>query len=490
MLIKDTKNCIIIGAGLAGLAMAIRMRAKGYLVQVFEKNSIPGGKIQRITEKGYHFDIGPSVITMPEYIQDLFRLHNKNPDAYIQFEKLDPVFNYFFEDGKKLISYADPNKTAQIWADELGENKENITGFLAAVQEKYRLTEKVFLKNSLHQLKTYLSWEALRGTLLFNRVKAFTKMSESNARHFDSTYLQQIFNSFASYNGSDPFQAPATFNVIAHYEMNLGTFYPVGGVEEIAKKLYLLANEIGVQFEFNADIRHIVTSKNKAIGIEANEREYLAERIISCMDVNTTYDKLLDNKYRVPQYLNREKSNAPLLAMWGLKANFPELGLHNMLLAKDQRAEYRAISENRMPENPSIYLHIGSKIDANAAPENCENWFLYLNAPKDSGQDWDSIIANTKTKILQRLSQQLGRDIEPFIEFEKYLSPVDFAKRDENAFGSIYGNSSNSIFSAFLRHPNFAPKLKNLYFAGGTVHPGSGVPLTLLSTEIVDKMID
>lgn len=488
---QKEKSTIIIGAGLAGLAMAIRMRNKGYKTTVFEKNEIPGGKIQRFSEQGYHFDIGPSVITMPEYIQDLFRMCGKNPDDYIQFKQLNPVFNYFFDDGKQLTAYSDPIKTAEIWSKDLNEDINNIKGFLDAVKEKYRLTEKVFLKSSLHKVKTYLNWEALRGTLLFHRVKAFKSMSKSNAQHFKSPYLQKIFNSFASYNGSDPFQAPATFNVIAHYEMNLGTYYPVGGIDQIAKALYKLANEIGVQFEFGADIRHILTEGNIAKGIEANEKEYLSDLVISCMDVNATYETFLDEKYHVPLYLNREKSNAPLLLLWGMKKKFPQLGVHNMILAEDQKAEYNAVfNKNIMPEEPGMYLHIGSKLESSDAPEGQENWFIYLNAPKDNGQDWDELAKIARQKVIESLSKQLGENIEPYIDYEKHISPADFAKRDSNPFGSIYGNSSNGIFSAFLRHPNFAPKVTNLYFAGGTVHPGSGVPLTLLSTEIVEGLID
>lgn len=487
---KKQKKAIVIGAGLAGLATAIRLRAKGFAVQVFEKNKIPGGKIQRISGQGYHFDIGPSVITMPEYIRELFKISGKNPDEYIQFQKLDPVFNYFFEDGRKLTALADPQKTAQNWADELSEDINNITGFLNSVKEKHRLTEKVFLRSSLHKIKTYLNWEALRGTLLFHRVKAFKSMSKSNAQHFNSPYLQKIFNSFASYNGSNPFETPATFNVIAHYEMNLGTYYPVGGIGQIANALYKLTNEVGVQFEFNADIRQIITANKKACGIEADEQEYRSDIVVSCIDVNSTYEKLLDEKYKVPLYLKREKSNAPLLALWGMKAEFPELGMHNMFLPKDQKAEYDAIFKRlEMPEEPGMYMHIGSKLRKEDAPAACENWFVYLNAPRDAGQDWEAIIQKSRTRLIQRLSKQLNRDIEPLIDFEKYISPADFAKRDGNVFGSIYGNSSNGIFSAFLRHPNFAPKVKDLYFAGGTVHPGSGVPLSLLSAEIVEGLV-
>lgn len=480
----------MIGAGLAGLATAIRLRSRGYDIMVFEKNDVPGGKIQRYSENGYHFDIGPSVITMPEYIRDLFKISGENPDDYIRFQKLDPVFKYFFEDGKSLTSYADPLKTAKEWSEELSEEESNITGFLNAVREKYRLTNKVFLESSLHKLKTYLNWEALRGTLLFHRVKAFKSMAKSNAQHFKSPYLQQIFNSFASYNGSNPFEAPATFNVIAHYEMNLGTYYPKGGINKIASALYQLAVKVGVQFEFNADIRQILIKNNEAYGIEANEYEYHSDVLVSCMDVDTTYEKLLDEKYKVPLYLNREKSNAPLLALWGMKGKFPELGVHNMFLPKDQKEEYESVFKRKeIPSESGFYLHIGSKLQKEDAPDGCENWFVYMNAPSKDNSNWDTEISKQRKNIIKRLSKQLNRDIEPYIEFEKYITPVDFAKRDGNPLGAIYGNSSNGIFSAFLRHPNFAPKVKNLYFAGGTVHPGSGVPLTLLSAKITDDLI-
>jgi diapolycopene oxygenase len=161
-----------------------------------------------------------------------------------------------------------------------------------------------------------------------------------------------------------------------------------------------------------------------------------------------------------------------------------------MFLAPDQKEEYRHIFQlNDVCDDPSVYVHIGSKANAEDAPESCENWFVMVSVPHDRGQDWSAMVQRTRTNVLRRLKEQLGEDVEPFIRCEQVMTPPDIAQRTSSHLGAVYGNSSNGMFSAFLRHPNFSSGIKGLFFSGGSVHPGSGIPLCLLSAKITAEMV-
>ena len=208
------------------------------------------------------------------------------------------------------------------------------------------------------------------------------------------------------------------------------------------------------------------------------------------MDIFFAYRKLLPNETHPTKILNQEKSSSALIYYWGIKDEFPQLGLHNILFSEDYRTEFDTMFKQKsIYHDPTVYIHISSKCEKGDAPEGCENWFVMINVPNDEGQDWDALKAEARKNILAKASRILGKDIESLIVCEEVLEPKTIQSKTQSHLGALYGTSSNDRMAAFLRHPNFSTDIKDLYFCGGSVHPGGGIPLSLLSAKIVDDVM-
>lgn len=485
-----TKSCVVIGAGVAGIGVAIRLRNKGHDVHVFEANSFAGGKLSSETDKGYRFDMGPSVFTMPEYVDELFYLSGKNPRDFFNYIPLNPVYRYFFEDGSVLHSHHSKQQFAAVMAANTQDSQEAILQYLNRTETIYHLTADVFLKNSLHKVRSFLTWPTVRGILNFGKIGAFDTMHGANQKKFSDPRLVQVFNRYATYNGSSPYLSPATLNVISHVEIVKGAFYPIGGMYSITSSLVNLAQSIGVQFHFSTPVREIVTAHKKVTAVRTDREEMACDLVVSNMDVHNTYGKLMPHARRPTKSLDQPKSSSGVIFYWGIRKEFSELGLHNILFSANYEAEFESIfSKKTISDDPTIYINITSKHTSEDAPAGCENWFTFINVPNNSGQDWDALVAMARARVIQKINRMLKTDIEPMIESEMVFDPRVIEARTSSAFGAIYGNSSNNKFAAFLRHPNFSKEFKNLYFCGGSVHPGPSIPLCLLSAKITAGLV-
>lgn len=487
---QHNKRCAVIGAGVSGIAASIRMRNKGYDVTVYEANGFPGGKLSSESNNGYRFDMGPSVFTMPSYVDELFMLSGKNPRDYFNYTQLDPVYRYFFEDGSMLDAYHNKEGFAEAMAKTTGDSKEDIIRHLNRTETIYHLTDEVFLQNSLHKFRNFLTWPVLRGVLNFGKIGAFDTMNGANEKSFKDPRLVQIFNRYSTYNGSSPYLAPATLNVIAHLEIAKGAYYPEGGMYSITTSLVQLAKDIGVKFRFSTPVREILTENKRIKGVRTDQGEEQYDVVISNMDVYNSYRLLMPNAKKPRKTLDQPKSSSGVIFYWGIKKEFEQLGLHNILFSADYRKEFETIFKHKtIDEDPTIYINITSKHTPSDAPPGCENWFTFINVPNNNGQDWDQLIAEAKKNIISKVNRILKTDIEPLIEAEMVFDPRVIENRTSSAFGAIYGNSSNNKFAAFLRHANFSKEIKNLYFCGGSVHPGPSIPLCLLSAKITTNLV-
>ncbi|MEO1383240.1 MAG: NAD(P)-binding protein, partial [Bacteroidota bacterium] len=209
-------QAIVIGAGIGGLATAVRLRSQGYEVKVYEANAYPGGKLSEFDLQGYRFDAGPSLFTLPEEVDALFELTGKNPRDYYSYETLDPITRYFFPDGTRLDAFADPARFAEEVEEKTGESQDRILSLLSKSRELYDITHHVFLERSLHKLDTYLRKETLQSILQLHKLDAFRSMNQANTQFFQDPRVVQLFNRYATYNGSNPYEAPATLNIIPH----------------------------------------------------------------------------------------------------------------------------------------------------------------------------------------------------------------------------------------------------------------------------------
>ena len=485
------RTVIIIGAGIAGIAAAVRLKSQGYNVSIYEANTYPGGKLTAFSKSGYRFDMGPSLFTMPQFIEQLFEVAKKPIEAYFQYKKKAVVCNYFYEDGTTFSALADETEFAKSASQTFDVDKNEILDYFKKSKKKYDLTASLFLEKSLHKTATYLNRDTLKAIFNVNSLDINTTLSDYNSKVFKDRRLVQFYDRFATYNGSSPYQTPGIMSMIPHLEQYFGTYFPKGGMHSITMSLFQLAKDIGVTFNFESNVDQIITQDDKALGIEIEGRIIKSDIVISNSDIVPTYRHLLKAHKAPEKILQQPRSSSALIFYWGIKKTFPQLDLHNIFFSEDYKTEFDYIFEKKdVHHDPTVYINISSKEEPNDAPNGCENWFTMINVPSNIGQDWDSIVANARQNIIKKLSRLLNEDISELIEFEEILDPRSIASKTQSYQGALYGASSNNKYAAFLRHPNFKSSIANLYFCGGSVHPGGGIPLCLLSAKIVADLIN
>ena len=484
------QKAIIIGSGIAGMACAIRLAIQGFNVDVYEANDYPGGKLSFFENDGYKFDAGPSLFTQPKNIEELFDLAEEHIDDYFKYKPVDIACNYFFENGKKINAYTNREKLIQEFKTQLNENTESITNYLNKAAILYKNVGTIFLNNSLHKKSTWFHKRIFKALTTVKYSYLFGSLHQHNKSSFQSEEAIQIFNRYATYNGSNPYKAPGMLSLIPHLEQNEGTFYPYGGMISITNALYQLALKKGVCFHFNHKVEKINHHNKKVTGIVTNSKVINATLVVSNGDVFYTYKNLLNDTTKTKKLLHLERSSSALIFYWGINTSFPQLDLHNILFTQDYKKEFEHLFERQTIYNdPTIYINITSKMESNQAPEGCENWFVMINAPANVGQDWNAIVRAIRESVIKKINRILNTDIEKYIVTETIMDPITIENKTGTFKGSLYGTSSNSKFAAFFRPANFTSKLKGLYFCGGTVHPGGGIPLCLKSASIASEII-
>ncbi|MFY0599493.1 MAG: phytoene desaturase [Cyclobacteriaceae bacterium] len=485
---NKNQTVAIVGSGIAGIASAIRLSVKGNKVDIFEANGYSGGKLSEIKTNGYRFDAGPSLFTLPFLVDELFSLAGENPRDYFNYEKLSVNCHYFYEDGTVIKAYSDEQKLISELSNKTGENPRNIEKYIQHSELLYENLSELFMFSSLNDLKIYFSKKALKAYLKIPKFGFFKSMNKSNKELFSSPKLVQLFNRYATYNGSDPFQTPATMNIIPHLEMSMGAYFPQGGMHSITQVLVGLAERLGVRFHYNSSVEEILVDQNRAVGIKVNGIDKEFDQVISNMDIVNSYKKLLPRVKQPNFLLNQPKSSSALIFYWGIKAEFPQLDLHNIIFSENYRAEFQHIFDTKsIYRDPTVYINITSKRNKKDAPSGCENWFVMINTPNNTGQNWEELIDVARERIIEKISRRLNVDFKNLIETEQILDPRSIESKTSSAKGALYGNSSNNLFSAFLRHANKSRRIKNLYFCGGSVHPGGGIPMCLSSAKILGR---
>lgn len=484
-------SAIVIGAGIGGIATAIRLACKGYEVSVYDRNAYTGGKLTEIKAGAYRFDAGPSLFTLPDQVDELFRLAGENPRDHFNYERLSDTCHYFWDDGTFLPASGDPDKFAQQVEEILSVPASRISNYLKKGAFIYNTTAPVFLDQSLHKWQNFINWKTLRGVVSMPWLGIFSKLHSDNVKQTGDPKLTQLFDRYATYNGSDPFRAPGVLQSIPHLEFNTGAWYPVGGMHAISQSLTELAKRIGVRFYLSQAVDRIVVENKVAVGIEVNGNLIKADQIICNADVFPAYRNLLKDQPAPEKTLSQERSSSALIFYWGIKKQFAELDMHNIFFSNDYKEEFRLLFEGKtVSDDPTVYVNLTTKYQPNDAPEGCSNWFVMINVPGNTGQDWDTIIRRSRENILKKLSKNLKTSIADLIECEQILDPRTIESRTGSHQGSLYGSSSNSRDAAFLRHPNFSQKIKHLWFCGGSVHPGGGIPLCLKSAKIIGEMVE
>ncbi|MDP3398950.1 MAG: phytoene desaturase family protein [Bacteroidales bacterium] len=525
----------VIGSGVAGLATAIRVAARGDIVTLFEKNGTPGGKISQIRDKGYRFDTGPSLFTLPNLVDELLSM-NLNSDIQtslsgknsFNYFRLENSCRYFYPDGTVFDFFQNTQKLREQIENNTDENFENILKRLNQSEFIYNLTSDLFIFNSFHRFSNFLKEENRSIPLHLHKLGFHRTMHSANKSLFKDKRIVQLFDRYATYNGSSPYKAPATLNMISHLEHNIGAFFPEKGIYSIADSLYKKGVELGVNFEFNSLVTEVIVEKFKgtrekkneiysgenyndnsgdentsnfgkpwrgkrAVGVRVNGVSKYFDYVVCDTDVSYAAENMFNGRYRHPlkkRLSKLEPSSSALIFYWGIKGEFNRLDIHNILFTSNYKEEFDYLFKKReLYSDPTVYIFISKKVVAGDAPDGCENWFVMVNAPYNKGQDWQAVIANARKAIIQKIDKTFNIKIEDYIDVEHIASPVTIERNTLSSKGALYGSSSNSMFSAFLRHPNTLNKIKNLSFTGGSTHPGGGIPLCLASAIIAEKEI-
>ncbi len=485
-----SQDVCIVGSGIAGIATSIRLAASGYRVKIFEASSTAGGKLNEFYLGPYRFDLGPSLFTMPTYVDELYHLTGRDPRHYYQYRPLEHTNNYFFSDGFNLKGYTDPLRFAEEVNTKLDVPAERIRRYLEHSDFIKRYTQDVFLNRSLSKLSTYFRWGTLQSFLRIPRMDIFKTMHEANVQRLKHPKLVQLFNRFATYNGSNPYAAPGILNIIPGLEHLDGVYFPKGGMYSITKGLLKLADELGVEIHLNERVEQIEISNGHVKSVRTTKSTYPSEIVVSNSDIVPTFRRLLKDQRLPEKILGQERSSSAIVFYWGINRPFSKLELHNIFFSGNYPEEFRTLFKDLdISDDPTVYINITSKEHPDDAPPSHENWFVMVNAPYNNGQDWAEITARTRKNVIRKLSKILKCDLEKHIQVEEILDPIGIESKTSSFRGSLYGTSSNSRMAAFFRHANFSKHIKGLYFCGGSVHPGGGIPLCLLSAKITSSLI-
>jgi len=482
----------VIGAGIGGLAIACLLANDGYEVTVYEKNDSAGGKLNQVIYDGYRFDTGPSLLTMPYLLDQVFALCDEDIEDYLEVEPLDLLCRYFYPDGTIFNCYSDKEKT-------LNEIKKIAPGDIKAYSNFLNYSEDIydrtFTSFLLNPLNSWLDFLGLRYVDLL-RIDAFSTVANRVDTYFESEYLRKFFKRFTTYNGSSPFKAPATFNIIPHVELTMGGYYIRNGMYRLIEAFIKLAEKSGVIINFNSDVQHIGIEDNKVSHLIINgEHDESFDLIVSNSDASETYLNLLpDNafSYKKKEKIEKlEPSCSGFVLLLGSNKTFPQLDHHNLFFSTDYHKEFEQIFDDRvMPDDPTIYVTNTSHRDHNLSPEGGSNLFVMVNAPYlSSSYEWEKQGEAYADKIISELEKRGLEGLRESIEFKHTITPEDFYKKYRSNKGSIYGTSSNNKLSAFIRPRNKSPYVKNLYLVGGSTHPGGGIPLVILSTFHAMRLI-
>ncbi len=480
----------IVGAGVAGLAAAIRLQASGHAVTIFEKNAQVGGKMYTLKKDGFRWDTGPSVITMLPVFEDLFSEVGRNLEDYLIFDAVDPLTRYFFANGQQLDAKQD---LAEMCAQIAAIAPDDVAGYLEFLQrasEIHRITGPVFIYQQPPKVADFLQ-VPFRDML---KVDSMRSMQASIESLVQSPEIRQLLGRFATYVGGSPYAAPATLNVIANVEMTQGVWYPRGGIYAIATALEKLARELGVTIHCDSPVTAIdVNAAGQATGITADGIHHPFAAVIANADVLPVHKTLLPQtpvvKRRLRKLENQQPSCSGFVMLLGVQAEHAALAHHNIFFSGDYKREFVQIfDEGVPPTEPTVYAAITSKSTPSDAPMGMENWFVLVNAPAADGRfDWETEAANYKSVVLETLAKH-GIDLSDKIVSETILTPLDLQAMSGANRGALYGASANSRWTAFQRPHNQSAEVAGLFFAGGTTHPGGGIPMVTLSGKVAAQL--
>jgi phytoene desaturase len=484
-------TALVIGAGLGGIATAARLARAGFNVKVLEKNEAPGGRCSQIIRDGHRFDIGPTLLLMPEIFAETYTALGERMEDHLELRRIDPTYQLRFEDGAQLALTSNLNTMqAQLEAIEPGSFG-GLLRYLVEGQEAYHLCLQRFVGRNFYHLLDYFSLQNL--PLLF-KLKALVKHYDNIGHYFQDPHLKAAFTFQNMYLGLSPFDAPATYSLVQYTELADGVWFPIGGMYRVIESLVWLAEAQGVQFLYNTPVQRIVVDGNHATGVVLQDGSLLrADVIVANADLPYVYSHLLPNRAEANHLEHLKYTCSAIMFYWGVDTVYPQLGTHNVFLAGDYRASFdRIFNDHLLPDEPSFYVHAPARTDPSAAPDGEDTLMVLVPAGHldvDSSQDWGALQARARSAVMHRLASAGIVDLEKHVKFEVNYTPCDWLSIYNLAKGAAFGLSHNFMQVGYLRPQNRDRRYGNLYFVGSSTHPGTGLPMVLLSARLTTERI-
>ena len=492
-------SIVIIGAGIGGMSAAARLAKAGHEVTIYENSDRSGGKCRTEWFGDYAFDTGPSLLTLPAVYRDLFLKTGKRIEHVLNIKPVDPAFNYHFSDGSSVLfpNLSNPNTYNEIEKSYGLAAGNQWKELINRAERMWEVSREPFIESELNSIFSLLKRKNLLRDI--KEIAPFTSLRKLSEKLKLDPHLQMIVDRYATYTGSDPRSAPAVLLTIAFVESTFGAWHIEGGVGQLSTALEQRCSDLGVKFKFNTLVSQILVNNNHATGIKTSDgKEFKADLVVANSDAEYIYNKLLANNVNAARSERRKLKFATkslsgfslLLGLDNSKGKAVPIDHHNVYFPNNYDAEFDDVFTKQIPvQDPTIYI-CAPKDPHMTKGENKEAWFVLVNAPRhqvDGGWDWREGGAEYGQKIIKKLDD-LGLNVSSRLDFMKYRTPADLENYAMAPGGSIYGSSSNSAASAFLRAKNRS-KIKGLFCVGGSSHPGGGLPLVGISAEIVTNAI-
>lgn len=487
-------TAVIIGAGIGGIATAGRLARSGYKVTVIEKTGQPGGRCNQLIRDNHRFDIGPTLFLMPEVFADTYAALGERMEDHLELKRIDPTYSVRFDDGQELTLTADIN-AMQSQLEKIEPNSFNgFLRYLAEGERHYRKSLSHFVGRNFYSLWEYFS---LRNLPLLFQLKALVKHYRNIGNYFRSPKLKAAFTFQNMYLGLSPYDAPATYSLLQYTELADGVWFPMGGMYRVIESLTAIAEKLGVRFLYNAPAAEIETDSRQATAVRLEDgRRLEADIIIANADLPYVYRHLLKNEpdqRQADRLDNKKYTCSAIMFYWGVDKVYPQLKHHNVFLSGDYRESFDRIFEDKnLPDKPSFYVHAPARTDPAAAPEGEDTLMVLVPAghlDDAQEQDWDALKDKARQAVFSRLAQMGVDDLAEHIKFETSYTPREWLDIYNLAKGAAFGLSHNFTQVGYLRPQNRHNRWRNLYFVGASTHPGTGLPIVLLSAQLTTERI-
>jgi phytoene desaturase len=485
------KSVIVIGAGIGGITAAIHLARVGLHVMILEKNAHPGGRCDRLSREGHHFDTGPTLFVMPRLYEAEFRALGNSLHERLDLQRVDPTYHLVYDDGSQLTLTSDM-KSMQEQLETIQPG--SFQGFLRYLQEGERHYQLVLDKLVNRNFRKATDLFSLQNLPLIFRIKPLINHYRNMSAYFDEPRLKSAFSFQDIYTGLSPFEAPATFSMMPYTELAHGVWYPRGGMYSIVETLVDLARQAGVEFVFNSAVERIDVKANQARGVRLADGTQLdADVVLANADLPYVYQQLLPQDGMAKALSCKRFSCSVISFFWGTDKKYETLGPHTLFLADDYRENFERIDRDlSLPVNPSLYVHAPARLDASMAPAGQDTLTAIVpvgHLSENGEQNWAELRDQAREHVLRRL-QTIGiTDLETHIKFEETYTPLSWAKRYNLVKGATHGLSHQLTQMAYFRPSNRHPRYQNLYFVGASTHPGTGIPTAMISGRLVSERI-